>query len=80
MTCFLCLCSDGQVFYCDAPPPESVMACFQPREDGQIMGLEILSIALGTFWARHMWLGMCAFSRYQQLRRVASPQKCGNLE
>ena len=52
---------DGQVFYCDAPPPEGVMACFKAREDGQIMGLEILSIALGMFRYVHRMVG-CVYA------------------
>ena len=38
---------DGGTFYCDMPVPEHLLACFGERSDGQIMGLEILSIALG---------------------------------
>ena len=34
--------------YMDMPVPDHLMNCFTERRDGQIMGLEILSIALGT--------------------------------
>ena len=56
----ICSCSDGNVFYCDAPPAEGVMASFRAREDGQIMGLEILSIALGRFLCVRRSAAVCA--------------------
>ena len=33
--------------YCDMEPPSHLMASFRPRRDNQIMGLEMLSIAVG---------------------------------
>ena len=56
----ICSCSDGHVFYCDAPPQAGVMASFRAREDGQIMGLEILSIALGRFFCARCSATVCA--------------------
>ncbi len=47
-TMLLCFVRDGRVCYCDAPVPEHLMASFRVRADGQIMGLEILAIALGA--------------------------------
>ena len=41
-------CKDGKRYYCDAPVPAHLLANFRAREDGQIMGLEILAIALGA--------------------------------
>ena len=38
---------DGRVLYSDCPPPPSILAAFSARADRQIMGLELLSIALG---------------------------------
>ena len=45
---------DGAVLFADCPPPECVTAHFVKRADQQIMGLELLSIALGlcTFKAQ----------------------------
>ena len=60
MTCFaqfrvcmcvvaVCLLCQGQpAMYTDMAPPAMVMQNFAAREDGQIMGLEILSICLGA--------------------------------
>ena len=39
--------TDGIASYTDMPVPKEVLAGFRDRKDGQIMGLEILSIALG---------------------------------
>ena len=41
------LFKDGAVYVCDAPVPDFVLAAFKGREDNQIMGLEIMCIALG---------------------------------
>ena len=45
--------------YCEMPVPDYVLASFKDRKDGNIMGLELLSIALGEgrnlqwqFWRR----------------------------
>ena len=38
---------DGKVWYSDCPPPPEVTALWTVRKDQQIMGLELLSIALG---------------------------------
>ena len=38
---------DGRILSTDTAPPDSLMKHFRPREDSQIMGLELLSIALG---------------------------------
>ena len=37
-----------QTLYCDLEPSTELMAFFNERNDGQIMSLELLSIALGT--------------------------------
>lgn len=34
---------------CDLEPPADLLSAWRERQDGQIMGLEILSIALGAF-------------------------------
>ena len=44
-------CRDGETLFCDMPVPEQVIESFRSRKDNQIMGLEILSIALGACWA-----------------------------
>ena len=44
-------CRDGETLFCDMPVPEQVIESFRSRNDNQIMGLEILSIALGACWA-----------------------------
>ena len=38
---------DGECEYCDMRPPNELMSTFKPRKDAQIMGLEVLSVALG---------------------------------
>ena len=38
---------DGKIHGCDMAPPESLIQSWATRKDSQIMGLEILSIALG---------------------------------
>ena len=38
--------------FCDEQPEERVMNMFQKRRDNQIMGLELLSIALGNITRR----------------------------
>ena len=42
-------CRDGEKLSCDMAPPQSLMDSWALRRDNQIMGLEIVSIALGTF-------------------------------
>ncbi len=37
-----------RTLFCDMPVPDHLMGCFKKRADGQIMGLEMLSIALGA--------------------------------
>ena len=51
---------DGKAFFCDQEPPGEVLACFQSREDNQIMGLELLSLALA----------LCSFEEHIAGRRV----------
>ena len=41
------LFADGHVLYTDMEPSASTLACFRSRKDNQIMGLELLAIALG---------------------------------
>lgn len=41
------LCLDGRIMYTDCPPPHSIVEALAVRADQQIMGLELLSIALG---------------------------------
>ena len=41
------ICSDGRKIDCDMEPPPELFASWQACKDNQIMGLEILSIALG---------------------------------
>ena len=41
------LCVDGMLWYTDCPPPNGIVEHFVKRSDQQIMGLELLSIALG---------------------------------
>ena len=52
---------DGKICHCDMEPPAHLMESFKSRKDNQIMGLEILSIALGEplFLCR---LATCALS------------------
>ena len=38
---------DGKVWFSDCAPPPEVIAMWEVRQDQQIMGLELLSIALG---------------------------------
>ncbi len=38
---------DGDLAFCDEEPPPEVLEAFKSRRDGQIMGLELLSIAYG---------------------------------
>ncbi len=40
-------CRDRMIKYCEMPVPDYVLASFKDRKDGNIMGLELLSIALG---------------------------------
>ena len=39
---------DGEISYCDMPVPDHIVAFFKRRKDNQIMGLEVLSVALGV--------------------------------
>ena len=41
------LCVDGKMLYSDWEPPPSLLRCFQSRADNQILGLELLAVALG---------------------------------
>ena len=47
---------DGRRYYSDWEPDAEVLALMQQRNDSQIMGLEILSIAFGTL----SWHALCA--------------------
>ena len=38
---------DGKIYWSDWEPDQNVMNFFQERNDGQIMSLELLSIAFG---------------------------------
>ena len=38
---------DGRSFFSDWAPPPELLECFRRRQDAQIMGLELLAIALG---------------------------------
>lgn len=38
------------MFHCDMEPTAQLMSSFRARRDNQIMGLEILSIAVGVPW------------------------------
>lgn len=42
------LIGDQRTHYSDWEPTAEVMSCFRKRRDGQIMGLELLSIAFGS--------------------------------
>ena len=61
-------CRMGEVpLYCDMPVPDFIVNWFQKRADSQIMGLEMLSIALGRLLAlndlvRKSGLGPCEVS------------------
>jgi len=46
-------CRSGCRLYCDMEPPAHLMQYFDVRGDGQIMGLELLSIALGKSASLH---------------------------
>ena len=46
---------DGVNYYSDWQPPASVMSMFKPRDDGQIMSLELLAIAFGLSTFQH-WI------------------------
>ena len=39
---------DSETYFCDMEPPQELVQTFFPRRDNQIMGLEILSVSLGT--------------------------------
>ena len=51
---------DGQRYFCDMAVPTSVLDMFTSRKDNQILGLELLSIALG----------LCSFVQLLSNRRV----------
>ena len=80
---FFLLCDrDGVVYFCDLPAPASVMGAFRARADGQIMGLEILSIALGASIARAAVVRrrlshVCA--RYWFLCKASGRPECSHL-
>ena len=44
---------DGKVFWADGPPPAEILRLWDMRDDNQIMGLELLSIALGLSTFEH---------------------------
>ena len=48
---------DGCTFYCDCEPPAEAMAHFRERRDGQIMGLELLALALALSSFKQMIAG-----------------------
>ena len=48
---------DGCTFYCDCAPPAEAMAHFSERRDGQIMGLELLALALALSSFKQMIAG-----------------------
>ena len=50
----------GHMLFCELPAPASVLAAMRKRNDRQIMGLEIISIALG----------ICSFSEHLRGRKV----------
>ena len=50
---------DGRVLYTDCAPPEAVVRHWKVREDQQIMGLELLSIALGLSSFEQFLMGRC---------------------
>ncbi len=39
--------SDGAFYFTEMPPPGELLKVFAKRDDGQIMGLEMLAFALG---------------------------------
>ena len=45
--------------FCDWEPPQQLLSSWVRRSDNQIMGLEILSIALGSFAVRRQVLHLC---------------------
>ena len=51
---------DGQVLYTDCEPPVAIVGRWVERQDQQIMGLELLSIALA----------LSTFERYCKKRKV----------
>ena len=42
------LIDKGKIYWCDMAPPEELVRQFKQRSDGQIMMLELLSLALGN--------------------------------
>jgi hypothetical protein len=52
--------ADGESYYCDLEPSEQVVGFFEKRGDGQIMSLELLSIALA----------LSSFAPWLQRRKV----------
>ena len=57
---------DGQVLYTDCEPPGSIVSRWAVREDQQIMGLELLSIALA----------LSTFQKYCKKRKVSCIVLC----
>ena len=45
---------DGELFYVDCEPPESMEKVFRGRQDNQIMGWELFAIALGLSSFSHL--------------------------
>ena len=53
---------DGECFYCDEEPPRHLLKTWKARKDSQIMGLEVLSVALGApppHCSAHLCLAGC---------------------
>ena len=73
---------DDDIRYCDCAPPDEVLKLFKVRRDGQIMGLELLLIALGAFitplpifvclfvWSRRLCTGICSFEHHIRGERL----------
>ena len=62
---------DNQRKYCDYEPPQELIDSWVRRSDNQIMGLEILSIALGAVLTFHeMRLQQMLPQAFQHLPRT----------
>ena len=75
------LCIDKQTHYSDWEPTQDVLGLLKRRNDQQIMGLEILSIAFGTHVGR-LSTGLRArftLPRHVNLRVINSRQEFGDL-
>ena len=55
------LCVHAEIFYTAWDVPDDVLATFCPREDQQIMGLELMAVVFGlhTFLPRIQGLKVC---------------------